>query len=178
MQIVQLGIVVALLATGPVFAQSPKPVINCLLSDGTRASLLAESSADGKRLFVNLDKKTQPAFTDMPDTDFVGAVVMAKCASSSLVFALNYGSPYLKGAVLRKNPVSHSIERIDFAEKALPRWLYLGQEQMRLVIPNIGNEVSGKFLVYDYFAGKGQPEEASSVDVRPDTHGFKVLRLK
>ncbi|MCO8314275.1 hypothetical protein [Pseudomonas mandelii] len=101
MKFIHLGIVV-LLATSPVFAQSPKPIISCLLSDGTRASLVAELSADGKRLFVNLDKKTQPAFTDMPDTDFFGVVIMAKCAPSSLIFALNYGSPYLKGVVLRK----------------------------------------------------------------------------
>lgn len=166
------------LSIGTAYAEPPKSILGCSLSDGTQVSLLAESTAEGQRLFLELDQKTQTAFSDMPDTDFVGQVVLAKCTSSSLIFALNYGSPYLKGVVLRKNPLSHSIERIDFAEKSLPRWLYLGQEQMRLVIPNIGNEVSGKFLVYDYFAGKGQSEEAGSVDVRPDTHGFKVLRLK
>jgi hypothetical protein len=177
MKIAHLGIV-ALLATSPAFANSPKPIISCLLSDGTRASLLAESSVDGKRLFVNLDKKTQPAFTDMPDADFVGAVVMAKCASSSLIFALNYGSSYSKGVVLRKNPISHSIERIDFAEKALPTYLYLGQKQMRLVFPNIGNEVSTRFLIYDYFSGKVQNSEANGSDIVPAKRGLEVIRLK
>jgi hypothetical protein len=177
MKIVHLGIAV-LLASSPVFAESPKPIISCLLSDGTRASLLAESSVDGKRLFVNLDKKTQTAFTDMPDADFVGVVVMAKCASSSLVFALNYGSPYSKGVVLRKNPISHSLERIDFAEKALPTYLYLGQKQMRLVFPNIGNEVSTRFLIYDYLSGKGQSEEANGSDIVPVKRGFEVVRLR
>ncbi|MDI2591078.1 hypothetical protein POF45_06475 [Pseudomonas sp. 681] len=167
-----------LLAAGQVFAQPPKPIINCLLSDGTQASLLAESSADGQRLFVNIDKKTQPAFTDMPDADFVGEVVMARCAGSSLIFALDYGSPYLKGVVLRKNPVSHSIERIDFAEKALPTFLYLGQTQMRLVFPNIGNETPKRFLIYDYVSGKGQGEEASGSDIVPGKSGFEVIDLK
>lgn len=169
---------ITVLSIGTAYAEPPKSILGCPFSDGTQVSLLVESTAEGQRLFLELDQKTQTVFTDMPDTDFVGQVVLAKCVSSCFIFALNYGSPYLKGAVLRKNPVSHSIERIDFAEKALPRWLYLGQEQMRLVIPNIGNEVAGMFRVYDYFAGKGQPEEAGSVDVRPDTHGFKVLRLE
>ncbi|MFJ7281611.1 hypothetical protein [Pseudomonas sp. NPDC099000] len=162
----------------PAFAEAQRSILNCPLSDGTGISLLAEVNADGERLLVNLDQKTSNAFTDMPDSDFVGEVVMAKCASSSLIFVMDYGSPYLKGVVLRKNPVSHSIERIDFAEKALPRYLYLGQQQMRLVIPNIGNEVSTKFLVYDYVSGKGQPDEAAGSDVVPNGRGFKVVRLK
>lgn len=36
---------------------------------------------------------------------------------------------------------------------------------MRLVIPNIGDEVSTKFLIYDYVSGKGQPDEAVGSDV-------------
>lgn len=170
-------LVVAVLGGGA-NAAPIKSTISCPLSDGTTVSLLIESSTEGQRLFVNLDQKTQPAFTDMPDTDFVGEVVMAKCASSSLIFVMNYGSPYLKGVVLRKNPATHSIERIDFAEKALPRYLYLGQKQMRLVIPNIGNEVSTKYLVYDYYSGKGQSEEAVGSDVVPTGHGFKAMRLR
>ncbi|MGL6243410.1 hypothetical protein [Pseudomonas sp.] len=169
---------IAALSGPTAYAGQSKSILNCPLSDGTSVSLLAETDAEGQRLKVNVDKKTQIAFTDMPDSDFVGEVVMAKCASSSLIFVMSYGSPYLKGVVLRKNPATHSIERIDFAEKALPRYLYLGQQQMRLIIPNIGNEVSTKFLVYDYVSGKGQPDEAVGSDVIPNGRGFKVVRLK
>lgn len=113
----------------------------------------------------------------MPQSDFVGRIVLAKCVSSSLIFALEYGSPYMKGVVLRKNPVTHTVEQIDFSEKALPRWLYLGPRQMRLVIPNEGYEVSSKFLLYDYVAGKAQPDTAIGIDSLPDKHGFKVVHL-
>ncbi|WP_207284369.1 hypothetical protein [Pseudomonas sp. FW300-N2A2] len=159
-------------------AQPSKSILSCPLADGTRISLLTEQTPEGQRLFVELDKKIETAFTDMPDSDFLGEIALAKCASSSLIFAMNYGSPYLKGVVLRKNPVSHTIERINFAEKALPSYLYLGQKQMRLIIPNIGNEVSTKFLVYDYLSGKGQPDEATGSNVVPNGRGFKVVRLK
>ncbi|WPN55498.1 hypothetical protein [Pseudomonas sp. P9_31] len=169
---------IAALLAAPAYAQPLQTILTCPLADSTHVSLLAESDVEGQRLFIELDGKTQIAFTDMPKSDFIGRIVLAKCAASSLIFALEYGSPYMKGVVLRKNPVSHTVERIDFAEKALPRWLYLGREQIRLVIPNIGYEVSAKFLVYDYVAGKGQLEGPPGIETPPDRRGFKVVRLK
>jgi len=162
----------------PVLAEPEKTLVTCPLSDGTNASLLATSSAEGQRLFVKLGDQTETAFTDMPDADFVGEVVLAKCSASSLIYVMNYGSPYLKGAVLRKNPSNGAFERIDFAEKAMPGLLYLGAQQMRLVIPNEGYEVPSKFLVYDYTAKKGQSVEPKGVDTLPDRKGYTVIDLK
>ncbi|MBK5529282.1 hypothetical protein JFT91_17625 [Pseudomonas sp. TH08] len=160
------------------WAGSQKTLLTCPLSDGTKIALLATSNADGQRLFVKFDGKIETAFTDMPDEDFVGDVMLAKCAGATLIFALNYGSPYTKGVVLRKNPASGVLERIDFAEKALPRFLYLSTGQMRLVIPNEGYEVPEKYLVYDSFARKGQPDELQGFDVLPDQRQFTVIDLK
>jgi hypothetical protein len=75
---------------------------------------------------------------------------------------------------VRKNPTSHAVERIDFAEKALPRWLYLNRAEMRLIIPNIGNEVSSKYLVYR----PGTADQPVAVDALPDKRGFKVVSIK
>lgn len=152
----------------PVAAAPPRPILSCPMADGTRAVLLAQSHGlDGKSLFLQIDGKTTPAFQDMPDTEFVGDVVLARCADKTMVFALNYGPPYLKGIALRKNPISHAEERIYFAEKALPRWLYTSDDQMLIVIPNVGFETDRKYLVYRYDAEQGQPEAPTSVDVRP-----------
>jgi hypothetical protein len=169
--------VIAALLTTPAYAQPLKPILTCPLADNAQVSLLAEPAEDGQRLFIKIDGKTHIAFTDMPESDFVGRIVLAKCVSSSLIFALEYGSPYMKGVALRKNPVTHTVEQIDFSEKALPRWLYLGPRQMRLVIPNEGYEVSSKFLLYDYVAGKAQSDTAIGIDSLPDKHGFKVVHL-
>jgi hypothetical protein len=168
----------AALLTTPAYAQPLKPILTCPLADNTKVSLLAEPAEDGQRLFIKIDGKTRIAFSDMPQSDFVCRIVLAKCVSSSLIFALEYGSPYMKGLVLRKNPVTHTVEQIDFAEKALPRWLYLGPQQMLLVIPNEGYEVSNKFLLYDYVAGKGQSDIAIGIDSLPDKHGFKAVHLE
>jgi hypothetical protein len=94
-----------------------------------------------------------------------------------LVFAISYGPPYLKGVAIRKNPVSHLIERIDFSEKALPRWLYLNASEMQLVFPNIGYEVRGKYRVYQYVVDTGQPTEPVASDGMPGKRGFKVLNV-
>jgi len=103
----------------------------------------------------------------MPRTDFVGHIALAKCVGKTLIFALNYGPPYLKGVAIRQNPVTHADERIYFAEKALPRWLYSGRKEMLVIIPNEGDETDKKYLVYRYEAGKGQPDESTPTDQLP-----------
>ena len=145
--IVRLTTLCLLLFAATANATPLTQVRSCPLSDGSQALLLAEATAEGNRLHLKIDGTIGTAFTDMPDTDFIGAIALATCVDSSLVFAISYGPPYLKGAVLRKNPVSHRLERIDFSEKALPRWLYVNAREMQLVIPNIGHETTSRYLV-------------------------------
>lgn len=145
-----------------------RTLVSCKLADGTRAELKTEShGADGDALFVEEGGKTQPAFLDMPDTQFVGNVALSRCVGGVLVFALEYGPPYLKGVAIRRNPQTHADERIYFAEKALPRWLYLSKQEMLVVIPNEGNESDKKYLVYRFVAGKGQPDASAATDKLP-----------
>jgi len=169
----RLNIVLAalfLLAAIPAIyaAESVDTVISCRLDDGTHATLKAESRGlDGKALIVEVSGQTQPAFLDMPDMDYVGQIVLAICVGKALVFAQESGSPYLKGVVVRKNPQTHAEERINFAEKSLPRWLYLGRHEMLLIIPNEGYETNKRYLVYRSVQGKGQPEESTPMDNLP-----------
>jgi hypothetical protein len=147
---------------------SLKPVLSCVFSDGTHAMLKAQShDEEGDELFIDLGGKTNRAFLDMPDQAFVGQVKLAKCVDHVLVFALAYGPPYLKGEAIRSNPQSRAIERIYFAEKTLPRWLYASNTEMLLVIPNTGNETPKKYLIYRYETGKGQPDDATATDQLP-----------
>ncbi|KVR05484.1 hypothetical protein WK09_27280 [Burkholderia ubonensis] len=163
------------------YADNPVPtklrtIISCTLADRTRVTLKAESHGDdGDALFVDEGGKTQPAFLDMPDTEFVGDVALARCVGGALVFALEYGPPYLKGVAIRRNPLTHRDERICFAEKALPKWLYLGSQEMLVVIPNLGHETDKKYLVYHYVAGRGQPNESTATDKLPVS--ARALRL-
>lgn len=160
------------------FAVAPKVVRSCRLEDGSQAVLLASHSIDGKQLSLRVNRKLEAAFSDMPDVDFVGDVVLARCIHGALIYALNYGSPYIKGAVIRKRVGAKAIDRINFAEKALPRWLYLGRSDIRLVVPNIGYEVSSRYLVYEFSSDVGQSLEAVGTNSLPDKHGFTVSRVK
>ncbi|WDD93609.1 hypothetical protein Bsp3421_003700 [Burkholderia sp. FERM BP-3421] len=145
-----------------------RTVTSCTLADGTHATLKAEPHGeDGEALFVDEGGEAKPAFLDMPDTQFVGQIALARCVDGVLVFALAYGPPYLKGVAIRRNPQTHADERLYFAEKALPKWLYLSDKEMLVVIPNIGHETEKKYLVYRYVAGKGQPDESAATDTLP-----------
>lgn len=166
-----IAAVISMLAAVPAVAAPDTPqriVMSCPLASRNRVILKAEShGVDGDELFVEADGKTTRAFLDMPESDFVGRIVLAKCIDNTLIFVLEYGSPYLKGVAIRDNPKSHLEERIYFAEKALPRWLYLGDAEMMVVIPNAGHESNKKNLVYKYISGKGQPEESSAMNGLP-----------
>lgn len=163
-----------LLAAGFVAAAPSTVVRSCRAGDGSGMTLFAEPTVDGNRFNLQIDGKTEKAFTDMPNAEFIGTVALSVCVDHVLVFAISYGPPYLKGVAVRKNPTSHAVERIDFAEKALPRWLYLNQAEMRLIIPNIGNEVPSKYLVYR----AGTADQPAAVDALPDKRGFKVVPIK
>ena len=145
-----------------------RQVLSCPLADGSCIALDARSHGlDGDALFVRRGHKTGRAFLDMPETDFVGRIALSRCVGKTLVFVLNYGSPYLKGVAIRLNPVTHVEERIYFAEKALPRWLYSGRREMWVIIPNEGGETDGKYLVYRYSGSKGRPSESTPADRLP-----------
>lgn len=165
-------------AASATFATPFEIVRSCHLEDGSRALLLAERTADGKRLHLNVNGINEPVFSDLPDSDFVGEIVLAKCVKGVLIFAINYGPPYLKGEVVRKRQGAEHVERISYAEKALPRWLFINQTTMRLVIPNIGNEVSNKYLIYEYSVDSGQPIEAVGSNALPDRLIFSMKRIR
>ncbi|ABE30734.1 hypothetical protein DR64_4386 [Paraburkholderia xenovorans LB400] len=160
-------------------ASQLRPVVSCALSDGSRATLKARSSGpDGNALFVQVGNKAERAFLDMPDSDFVGRIVLSTCIDRTLIFALEYGPPYLKGVAIRRNPRTHADERIYFAEKALPRWVYLGDSEMLVVIQDRGSEANGRYVIYRYISGKGQTAEPTISNVLPERRGRKVLFLK
>jgi hypothetical protein len=159
---------------------SMRDVQTCRLEDGSEAILQAQHDPerDADRFYVMMNGKSETAFTDMPDADYAGQIVLSQCLENVLIFAISYGAPYHKGVVIRRNTESRTTHRIDFSEKALPELLYLGKKETKLVVPNMGHEVPAKYLLYSFQVDEGQPEEASGIDRLPSKIGFKVLRVK
>lgn len=167
-----------LCALVPARAAPLKPVLACQLSAGQRVELLSEARGpDGDALFLKFSGAPKKAFDDFPDTEFVGAVVLAKCVDRVLLFGLDYGPPYIKGGAIRANPTTKKIERIDFSEKAAPGWIYSGARDMLLVFPNLGHESARRFIVYRFVSASGQDEEVSYVDRLPRLAAYRASRL-
>ncbi|GEM_PF-5486111 len=157
----------------------PRTVLACTLADGSRVTLLGQPDGyDQETPLLNVDGQTRPAFQDMPDNiTYVGRALYAKCLGDVLFFVYESASPYLKGAVVRRNPGSHQTETLIFAEKATPRWLYLGQDAMLAVIPNEGHESDKRYLVYRYPVPKDAEEPAAS-DALPPRDGYTVREIE
>lgn len=172
-----------LVVCGTANASPTKTIVTCKISDdGEKVSLIAETTIDGSRLFLQFGDHKEKAFTDLPNTDFVGRIAMAKCTKGVLVFALDYGSPYIKGAAIRmrrNNSILGQRERIDFAEKATPGWLYVGREQIKIVIRNIGAGATSKYLVYSSAFDNNASGVAVDTNALPGkAAGFKVVRFR
>jgi hypothetical protein len=159
-----------------------KTIVTCKNGpQATKVSLLAEKSIEGNQLYLQFGDQKEKAFTDLPGTDFVGRIAMAKCVKGVLVFALDYGSPYIKGAAIRLRHSGHATiqrERIDFAEKTTPGWLYISNEQMKIVIRNTGVGATSKYFVYSSAPEKGASDSAAEVNALPSKAAvFNVVRL-
>lgn len=64
--------------------------------------LLSLRTIDGDTLYLKFRNVITGAFLDTPTKsyDFFGDVVLSQCINGSLIFALEYGSPYIKGCLV------------------------------------------------------------------------------
>lgn len=144
----------------PTLAKTPyHRVLSCKMASGANVLLKILHPIDGDKPYLEINGKTSLAF-DKDDTyGFVTELLLTKCIQHTLIVTMDMGSPYLRGLAIRQNPVTHQYERIYFAEKALPHWLYFKNNEWGIIIPNIGYETDKQYLVYTYKRGKNQPEQ-------------------
>lgn len=111
-----------------------------------------------------------------------GTHTFLKCLGNDargLLFVGEFAANYPQGIVISYNSSIGEFERIDFAERNLPAWLYLGARDTMVVIPSGGyGETDKKFVVYRYAAGRGQEEQAGFSDILPRAIGYKVIRVR
>ncbi|MDP3817236.1 hypothetical protein [Pseudomonas sp.] len=163
-------------------AENLKAVENCLLGAGQSAQvavLSAQPIADSAIYYLQQQQKLTPAFASAELSR--GAAISIQCSGreeKALVVSGEFSANYLQGFALRYNSASHELERIDFAERNRPSWVYLNQSGMAVVFQNIGNESSKKYLVYQYISGKGQAEAAYGTNRVPtDSSNIKITLI-
>jgi hypothetical protein len=152
-------------------AENLKVVESCLLGTGpsTQAAVLSDQPiADSAIYYLQQKQELSPVFASAEMSR--GAAMSIQCAGreeKTLVVSGEFSSNYLQGFALRYNSASHELERIDFAERNRPSWVYLNQSGMAVVFQNTGNESSKKYLVYQYISGKDQAEAAYGTNKLP-----------
>ncbi|EGD0786453.1 hypothetical protein IAR18_002818, partial [Salmonella enterica] len=115
-----------------------KNIKDCMLEDGNRVKLISLRTVDGSTPYLIFDNVIVSAFLD--GTIYSGDIILSKCIHHSLIFALNYGAPYMKGCLI--TGVSVSAERkyqpngFCFAERNIPESVWFGEEHTLIIIKN------------------------------------------
>jgi hypothetical protein len=110
-----------------------------------------------------------------------GSSVQIACVGShtrALFVTGEFTANALQGFVLSRNPKNAVVERLDFAEKNRPAWLYLSPSETDVVIPTHGyGETNKKFVVYRHFVGSAAEPQVVPTDVLPARDRAEVIEL-
>jgi hypothetical protein len=147
---------------------------------GSRVDVVRDSKiADTYVYYLRQNGSTHPFFEDKDSSR--GLSVQIACVGSharALVVTGEFTSNFLQGFVLSRNPVNGVVERLDFAEKNQPTWLYLSPSETDVVIPTHGyGETNKKFIVYRHFVGSGAEPQVVSMDELPVRAGAELIEL-
>lgn len=158
-------------------------VLTCNVGAKTakRVEIVRDSGiGDTHIYYVRQEGGIQPVFGN-PD-DSRGSDVHIACAGEkqhALVVSGAFTANFLQGFVLTHNPATGKIERLDFAEKQPPEWLYLGAKKTLIVVPTNGyGETNKKYVMYRHLAGATTDGEPVGMDKLPAIGRFEVIQLE
>ncbi|MGZ3182099.1 MAG: hypothetical protein ACXU8N_06635 [Telluria sp.] len=155
------------------YSETMRTLIKCKLGEGkTRIVSITtdQPRADPKRIFVKLS----PTAVEVPifgyeDERSRGSELELKCLGGRekvlLVFGEFFGSGYPRGIALRFH--AGTVERIDFAERTLPKWIDLTRSGMRLIFSEHGPEIQAPYVSYRFSIGVGQDQEGQALEDMP-----------
>ena len=147
---------------------------------GSRVEAVRDSKvADTYVYYLRQNGSTHPFFENKDSSR--GSSVQIACVGSharALVVTGEFTANFLQGFVLSRNPVNGMVERLDFAEKNRPVWLYLSASETDVVIPTHGfGETNKKFIVYRHFVGSGAEPQVIPMDELPARADAEVIEL-
>jgi hypothetical protein len=87
-----------------------------------------------------------------------------------------YGSGYPRGLVLRYN--GEKLQRLEFAERSPPRFLYLMPRRMALYVPQPYPDREQGWTVYRYNAKQGQVSDQAFATKLPGTGSGQKITLQ
>ncbi|WP_075207076.1 hypothetical protein [Franconibacter helveticus] len=172
---------IILFVSASCLADSVRIVKTCGLKQEEKIQLVAVKTIDGDTLYLKFRNILMKAFLEPGEDNYlsVGDIALASCVNHSLIFALNYGSPYLKGCLITAwNESNNRPEAFCFAGRNIPESVWFGKGNVLIVIPNqmdVGSWHS-KYVIYDYAKEPGK--RAYSSDFLPSRESYKVYQVK
>jgi len=158
-------------------------VISCALGANHSESVSVNRGnkiANTHVYYLQRDHDSKLVF-DGEESNSRGQSVSVGCVGKSeyvMILSGEFTANYVQGFAIRYNTLKKEWERIDFAEKARPQWVYINNQEMMVVIPNIGFEMDKRFIVYRFVAGRGADEESFSSDTLPNSTDYQVIRIE
>lgn len=135
--------------------------------------------ADTYVYYLRQNGSTRPFFEDKDSSR--GSSVQIACVgfhARALVVTGEFTANALQGFVLSRNPFNGAVERLDFAEKNRPAWLYLSPTETAVAIPTHGyGETSKKFVVYRHVLGSAAEPQVIPTDDLPAQGSAEVIEL-
>lgn len=167
-----------LLFTAPIpcLSGAIKDIQTCKLNNEHEIKLISLQTLDGDTPYITFDNIIVSAFFNL---DIVsGEIILSKCINNSLIFALDYGSPYIKGCLITKlkprTKLEYEPEGFCFAERYIPESVWFGKSNTLVLIKNTEGvgEWQGRYIVYD-----SKTEEGHVYNELPDMRDYKVYYL-
>lgn len=152
-----------------------KNIETCKLNEGREIKLISLRTIDGDTPYLVFDNVIMNAFLDGSITS--GDLVLSECINHSLIFALNYGSPYINGCLITgliaRTKVEDEPDGFCFAERHTPESVWFGKKNTLVIIRNNNavGEWQGRYIIYD------NKKETYSSDNLPDASGYKIYNL-
>lgn len=135
--------------------------------------------ADTYVYYLRQNGGVRPFFGDKDSSR--GSSVEVACVgrtARALVVTGEFTANFVQGFVLSRNRKNGGFERLDFAEKNRPVWLYLTSSETTIVIPTRGyGETNKKFVVYRHFVGSTAEPQIAPMDELPAQAGADVIKL-
>lgn len=152
----------------------PRRVLRCELSPHHRMELLARPQGGpddaSVELYTRLRGKVEPAFTPQASGAApTGRLGVHLCLQGVMVYVLR-GDGWVRAAVVRRQPGTHKLERLDVVDTSEPYGLYVNDDEMRVVVPRRGRT---QYTVYSTRTGRGRPS-----NILPSGHLFRFHALQ
>jgi hypothetical protein len=183
MRNIVIGAALAFALIGPNFAA--EIVQTCQLADDTSAQVRVTREhriVDTDVYKLQYAGKKTYFFGDEESSR--GGPVQLVCVTGhqqrALVVYGEFMANYPQGFVLTYNASARKIERLDFAEKGQPDWLYVGESELIVILSTYraGENGATPYVAYRHIKGRRAQPEPEGIELPRPPSGYDVIKLK